>query len=172
MIKATITDEVPEEFKPQLQGVLWVCERDWIDLSIYWPSLPGDFVKRVYRDEKYIDMLERVTDRANAELDEIVEAYAAAACRRRSAARQGSEKPSRSPWRRAPRSRRKVFHSLFHSLKRPKHRPGRGESPVRCPSCRRSSTAAGGDDLSTRRRSNSAPAPRSGESAKCRARAA
>jgi len=62
----------PPEHKAQCQGGLWVCERDWIDLSIYWPKMPT-FTIREYRDELYIGQLAREVDRFNEELAETVE---------------------------------------------------------------------------------------------------
>lgn len=66
----------PAKHKAQCQGGLWVCERDWIDLLIYWPSMKP-FTKRAYRDEKYIAGLAVAVEQFNAELAEILEAYAA-----------------------------------------------------------------------------------------------
>lgn len=64
--------EFPPEHKAQTQGALWVCEREWVDLAIYWPKLPL-FVKRATRDEEYIKNLAAEVDRFNAELAETVE---------------------------------------------------------------------------------------------------
>lgn len=64
--------EFPAEHRAQTQGALWVCEREWVDLAIYWPKLPL-FVKRAYRDEDYIKNLAAEVDRFNAELADTVE---------------------------------------------------------------------------------------------------
>lgn len=48
--------EVPAEHMPQLQGGLWVSEREWIDFISYSSGMRM-FEKRVYRDEKYISNL-------------------------------------------------------------------------------------------------------------------
>lgn len=61
----------PAEHAAQCQGVLWVCEREWIDLAIFWPRLPL-FVKRAYRDEPYIGRIRMAVDTANDEIDAIV----------------------------------------------------------------------------------------------------
>ena len=45
---------VPTEHIPQLQGNLWVFERQWIDLLIYYRGMPS-FQVRVERDDRYID---------------------------------------------------------------------------------------------------------------------
>lgn len=51
-----LNKEVPSEHIGQLQGGLWVSERDWIDFISYSQGMPM-FEKRVYRDEKYIKNL-------------------------------------------------------------------------------------------------------------------
>lgn len=61
------------EFVPQVQGNLMVCEREWWDLIVYGgPKLPP-FVHREYRDEKYIVNLAREVTRFNDELAGVVE---------------------------------------------------------------------------------------------------
>jgi len=52
-----LQNAVPTEHAPQLQGNLWVGEREWIDFMSYWPGLPP-FVRRVYRDETMIKSIE------------------------------------------------------------------------------------------------------------------
>ena len=44
---------VPPEHLPQIQGQLWVTERQWCDLLIYWPSMPV-FQSRIERDDSWI----------------------------------------------------------------------------------------------------------------------
>ena len=51
---------------------MWVAEREWWDFVSYWPTLPL-FVKRVYRDEKYISEIAAAVEAFNAELAEVVE---------------------------------------------------------------------------------------------------
>lgn len=48
---------VGEEYRPQVQGQLWVCEREWLDTVSYNPELPNALV-RTPRDEAYIKALE------------------------------------------------------------------------------------------------------------------
>lgn len=67
-----LKDTFPAEHKAQTQGVLWVAEREWIDLSIYWPKMPR-FVKRAPRDEAYIKELASGVAQFNDELREMVE---------------------------------------------------------------------------------------------------
>lgn len=45
---------VPPEHVAQMQGQMWVSERSWCDLIIYWPAMPV-FQARVERDDQYID---------------------------------------------------------------------------------------------------------------------
>lgn len=67
-----LKDQFPPEHKAQTQGVLWVTEREFIDLVVYWPKMPR-FVKRAYRDEPYIKEMSAAVDQFNAELAELVE---------------------------------------------------------------------------------------------------
>lgn len=46
-------DALPSEHVAQVQGQLWVAEREWCDFVSYWPRLKP-FMKRVYRDETTI----------------------------------------------------------------------------------------------------------------------
>jgi hypothetical protein len=72
LIDVLLRDEFPAEHKAQCQGVLWVAEREWIDIAVYWPKLPL-FVKRAYRDDTYIATMSAAVDQFNAELHETVE---------------------------------------------------------------------------------------------------
>jgi hypothetical protein len=71
MIELLEKDEVPPEHIAQIQGGMWVGEREWWDFVAYWPKLPL-FVKRVYRDETYIKTLAAAVDQFNDELDALV----------------------------------------------------------------------------------------------------
>lgn len=44
------------DYRIQIQGQLWVCERDWTDVQSYHPGLPAVIV-RVVRDEEVADAL-------------------------------------------------------------------------------------------------------------------
>lgn len=72
MIECILKDEFPAEHKAQCQGALWVAEREWIDIAVYWPKMPL-FVKRATRDEAYIKTLSEAVEKFNEELDEVVE---------------------------------------------------------------------------------------------------
>jgi hypothetical protein len=71
LIDVLLKGEFPPEHKAQCQGALWVTEREWIDLAVYWPGLPL-FVSRATRDEAYIKTLSSAVDAFNEELDSIV----------------------------------------------------------------------------------------------------
>jgi hypothetical protein len=62
---------LPTEHKAQVQGSLWLCEREWWDFVSYCPKLPL-LVVRVQRDAEYIAQLETSVDQFNAELRQLV----------------------------------------------------------------------------------------------------
>lgn len=62
---------LPSEHKAQVQGSLWVCEREWWDFCSYCPKLPLLQV-RVHRDEEYIAKIAREVDLFNTELQQTV----------------------------------------------------------------------------------------------------
>jgi len=63
----------PPEHKPQVQGELWITDRKWCDLMIYWPNRRPHVV-RIVRDEEYILHLARAVAAFNTELEAIVAA--------------------------------------------------------------------------------------------------
>lgn len=71
-IDRLMRNELPSEHRAQVQGSLWVAERDTWDFVSYWPKLPL-FVKPVYRDEGYIANLAGEVARFNDELQKVVE---------------------------------------------------------------------------------------------------
>lgn len=62
-LRCFVNNAVPEEHKTQIQGQLWVTGRKWCDFISFNPNYMMDvshlkiFVKRVKRDEEYIDSL-------------------------------------------------------------------------------------------------------------------
>lgn len=72
MVETILRGEFPPEHKAQCQGQLWVAEREWIDIAVYWPGFPL-FVTRAVRDEPYICELSEAVDAFNADLDWIVD---------------------------------------------------------------------------------------------------
>lgn len=73
-LEVLLCDEVPSEHKAQIQGQLWVAEREYCDFVSYWPRL-RPFIKRVYRDEKYIAELSNAVDQFNDELNKLQNDY-------------------------------------------------------------------------------------------------
>lgn len=71
-IERLIRGELPAEHRAQVQGNIWLSERDWWDFASYWPKLPL-FVTRVYRDDEYIAKLAAEVEAFNAELAAMVE---------------------------------------------------------------------------------------------------
>lgn len=72
MVETILRGEFPPEHKAQCQGQLWIAERDWIDIAVYWPGLPI-FITRAGRDEVFIRELAEAVEAFNAELDLTVE---------------------------------------------------------------------------------------------------
>lgn len=67
----------PPEYRAQIQGQLWVCEREWCDFASYHPDFPENaqlIVRRVFRDDAYIKTLESEVIRFNAEVQAEAEA--------------------------------------------------------------------------------------------------
>jgi hypothetical protein len=71
LIDTLLKDEFPSEHRAQCQGGLWVGEREWIDLVVYWPRMPL-FRKRARRDEVYIKTLAGEVERFRTDLAELV----------------------------------------------------------------------------------------------------
>jgi hypothetical protein len=71
LIEKLISGDFPPEHKAQCQGQLWVSERDWIDICVYWPKLPP-LIVRAGRDNGYIAQMAGEVARFNDELQEIV----------------------------------------------------------------------------------------------------
>jgi hypothetical protein len=71
LIETILKGGFPSCHFAQVQGQLWVAEREWCDLLIYWPGLPP-FIKRAYREEQYIDDLALAINQFNEDLDGLV----------------------------------------------------------------------------------------------------
>ena len=56
-----LSGEMPSEHTAQVQGQIWVAEKEWCDFVSYWPRLPL-FVQRIYRDDIYIKKLSDAVD--------------------------------------------------------------------------------------------------------------
>jgi len=60
-LSTVISDRVPDEHLPQVHGLIWIKDLDWVDFVSFDPRVDSArryFERRVYRDEKYIDRLE------------------------------------------------------------------------------------------------------------------
>ena len=66
-----LREALPSAYKPQVQGFLWIAEREWCDFVSFDPRVRADkqfFCVRVYRDEAYIKTLAAEVERFVAEL--------------------------------------------------------------------------------------------------------
>jgi hypothetical protein len=63
-----LENDVPKEHVAQVQGQLWVCNRQWVDYCSYWPGLPT-FRRRVFRDEGFIAELKVAVESFCADID-------------------------------------------------------------------------------------------------------
>jgi hypothetical protein len=70
-IELLMSGKMPAAHRKQVQGQLWIAERDWCDFVSYWPGLPL-FVVREHRDEKLIAEISDAVDRFNEDLDAVV----------------------------------------------------------------------------------------------------
>lgn len=73
LIELLLKDEMPPEHKAQVQGCMWIADREWWDFTAYWPKLPL-FTKRIVRDDEYILKIASAVDQFNEELDATVKA--------------------------------------------------------------------------------------------------
>lgn len=56
LIDCMLADKIPTEFMAQVQTGLWVAEREWFDIILYYKGR-YPLIKRIMRDEDYIDNL-------------------------------------------------------------------------------------------------------------------
>lgn len=74
-IRRIMENDFPSEYKAQVQGQLWICEREWCDFVSYDPRIEGPasyFKIRVHRDEKYIKELQIGIEKFIEEVERIV----------------------------------------------------------------------------------------------------
>jgi hypothetical protein len=64
-------NRLPPEYVAQVQGTLWVTEREFWDFMSYCPKLPP-LIVRVYRDEAKISEIAKAVEAFNEELDSLV----------------------------------------------------------------------------------------------------
>ncbi len=75
-IETVIANRVPPAHKAQIQGNMFVLDLAWMDFVSYSPLLKGKnyiFIKRMFRDEKYIGSLQIELLKFLRELDDLVE---------------------------------------------------------------------------------------------------
>lgn len=63
------TTGLPDEYKPQVQGCMWVTDREWWDFVSFDPRMPEShqiLIIQIVRDDKYISQLEHAVIEANA----------------------------------------------------------------------------------------------------------
>jgi len=69
-------DGMPDDYRPQVQGCMWVTGRKWWDFVSYDPRMPEShrlFLVRVERDDAYIARLEEAVLEAESEVANILE---------------------------------------------------------------------------------------------------
>ena len=71
-VELVLADQFPPEHKAQVQGNLWITEREFCDLIVYSPGLPL-YVSRMYRDEDFITKLSAGVRQFNVELAKMVD---------------------------------------------------------------------------------------------------
>jgi len=57
-----LANKIPTKYKPQVQGCMWLCERDTWDFVSFHPEIDS-LVISVERDEEYIEGLEVEIDK-------------------------------------------------------------------------------------------------------------
>ena len=74
-IRYILEDRLPNEYKKQVQGQLWVSERQWCDFVSYDPRVNARpiWIYRVERDEKIIDELKSGIERFVSDMKKLIE---------------------------------------------------------------------------------------------------
>ena len=75
-IRTMIDRDVPDEYKAQIQGYLWLSGREWCDFVSFDPRLDEQYrlvVVRVWRDDGYIANLAESIQRWSDKLDAMYE---------------------------------------------------------------------------------------------------
>lgn len=74
-IKTLLDRKAPAKYKAQMQGQMWITNRDWCDFVSYDPRMDDKnafFTTRVYRDEIYIKSLEKAVAMFLHEVDQLI----------------------------------------------------------------------------------------------------
>lgn len=74
-IKTILSGKMPPEYTAQVQGGMWVAEREWCDFVSFDPRMKSQriFIVRVKRDQEYIDNLQYEVEKFVKELKILVE---------------------------------------------------------------------------------------------------
>lgn len=75
-IETFLSGKMPTQHKPQVQGQLWLSNREWCDFISFDPRINGDasyFCTRVYRDDEYIKELAHKCYQFEDELKQMIE---------------------------------------------------------------------------------------------------
>lgn len=67
-----LSDSMPPEHTKQMQGGLWVAEREWCDLVVFYPGMKP-YIKRAYRDEKLIAEIKQAVEAFYSDMDELLQ---------------------------------------------------------------------------------------------------
>lgn len=74
-LQTFIAGAMPDDHRAQVQGLMWITDRDWWDFQSFDPRLPEPlcrFVQRIERDDAYIAALETEIVAFSAEVAAIV----------------------------------------------------------------------------------------------------
>jgi putative phage-type endonuclease len=74
--KGLLNGQHAVDYKWQVQGQMWVCERAWCDMVSYHPEFPENLrlaIVRVERDEEMIEQLQEQCLQADLEINAIIE---------------------------------------------------------------------------------------------------
>jgi hypothetical protein len=72
-VATVLAGEMPAKHKPQVQGNLWICEREWWDFVSYDDRVDasGIVIYRQYRDEDYIKTMAEEIEKFCEELEQL-----------------------------------------------------------------------------------------------------
>jgi hypothetical protein len=71
MVKYLRENRLPPEYKAQVMGQLWICEKEWVDFLAYHEKIKPLLI-RLERDEEYISALAEIVTKAVETIDENV----------------------------------------------------------------------------------------------------
>ena len=63
-----ISGEIDKKYIPQVQGQMWIAEREWCDWMSYHPDLPASIV-RIERDDEFIAKMSELIDMFVSKMD-------------------------------------------------------------------------------------------------------